>query len=137
LILELTDPRVELSPDELRAAAERARTRLENEGQIDGVADRQGVGADAAPAFDSLEGKTFELRWRYHVKRQAQAGVHLDVWQGGGGRLGKTTKKALGVVVRCRGAQCEYVGQRTKPVVSLRALRGLCSSRLVSIGKFT
>ena len=27
--------------------------------------ERQGVGADAAPAFDTLVGKTLELRWKY------------------------------------------------------------------------
>ena len=61
---ELASQRVELNAEELRAAAEAARTRLEEEGEIDRVGDRQGVGADGAPNFDSLLGKTIEVRWR-------------------------------------------------------------------------
>ena len=70
--MELADQRIELSADELRAAAERARARLEAEGQIDSVWERQGVGADAAPTFDSLEGKTIELRWRYYTSENGK-----------------------------------------------------------------
>ena len=56
---------MELSPAELRAAAEQERKRLEACGEIDRVEDVQGVGEEAAPAFDTLIGKTIELRWRY------------------------------------------------------------------------
>ena len=62
---ELASHREELSADELRERAEQARERLEAAGEIDTVEDQQGVGADAAPTFDSLVGKTIEIRWRY------------------------------------------------------------------------
>ena len=65
--LEIADYRAELSAEELRVAAERARARLERECQIDAVGDQQGVGADAAPSFDTLVGKTLEIRWRYYA----------------------------------------------------------------------
>ena len=55
---ELGSQRVKLSADELRAAAQSARIRLEEAGEIDRVGDRQGVGSTEAPAFDSLLGKT-------------------------------------------------------------------------------
>ena len=69
---ELASQRVELSAEELRAAAEQARTRLEKAGEIDGVGDRQGVGADAAPKFDTLSGKSIEVRWRYYAKENGE-----------------------------------------------------------------
>ena len=62
---ELSSQRIELSAEELREAAEKERARLERMGEIDRVGDRLGVGADAAPKFDSLVGKTIEVRWRY------------------------------------------------------------------------
>ena len=65
---ELASAKVELSSDELRAAAERERARLEGPaGEIDGIGDSQGVGADSAPGFETLVGKTIEVRWRYHT----------------------------------------------------------------------
>ena len=63
---------MELSADELRAAAQRARARLEAAGEIDRVWEQQGVGADAAPAFDSLLGKTIEVRWRYYTTENGE-----------------------------------------------------------------
>ena len=56
--------RTELTPEELRAAAERERERLEAAGEIDRVGDRQG---DTAPKFDTLVGRWLEIRWRYYV----------------------------------------------------------------------
>ena len=50
----------------MRAAAERERARLEAVGEIDRVWENQGVGADAAPKFDTLMGKSLELRWKYY-----------------------------------------------------------------------
>ena len=54
-------------PIQFSPLAERARSRLEAAGEIDRVWESQGVGADAAPAFDTLKGKTIELRWRYYA----------------------------------------------------------------------
>lgn len=93
---ELTDQRIELSADELRAAAERARARLEAAGQIDSVWEQQGVGTDAAPSFDTLEGKTIELRWRYYI---IEDGKRKPVYIWCSGEVvevadGKTTKKS-------------------------------------------
>ena len=66
LITALGVPRkIRDKAEELRERAERARERLEAAGEIDALEDRQGVGADAAPAFDTLQGKTIEVRWRY------------------------------------------------------------------------
>ena len=69
---ELAAQRVEMTSDELRAAAERERIRLEAPGEIDIVGDRLGVGADAAPSFDTLLGKTVEVRWRYWAKEDGK-----------------------------------------------------------------
>jgi hypothetical protein len=60
----LAEARVELSDEELLAAAERERQRLEASGEIDSVHDAQ---PPIAPAFDSLVGKWIEVRWRYYV----------------------------------------------------------------------
>ena len=57
---ELSSQRVEMTADELRAAAERERIRLEEAGEIDRVGDNLGVGADAAPV---------NLRIRYITHR--------------------------------------------------------------------
>ena len=65
---ELAKGRVEMSPEELRAAAERERVRLEEAGEIDRVGDSLGVGAAAAPKLNTLVGKTIEIRWRYWAK---------------------------------------------------------------------
>ena len=64
---EMASHRVELSAAELRERAQQARARLEAAGEIDCIGDNQGVGADAAPAFDTLVGKTIEVRWRYYA----------------------------------------------------------------------
>ena len=78
-----------MTADELRAAAERERIRLEEAGEIDRVGDNLGVGADSAPAFDSLVGKTIELRWRYWTqegnKRKQVRACTFHVCHGGGG----------------------------------------------------
>ena len=57
-----------MTPEELRADAERERVSLEEAGEIDRVGDRLGVGAAAAPKFGTLVGKTIEIRWRYWAK---------------------------------------------------------------------
>ena len=81
---ELSSQRVELSAEELREAARRERVRLEEAGEIDRVGDSLGKGADAAPAFDSLVGKTIEVRWRYWEtedgkRKQAQPITYHDL----------------------------------------------------------
>ena len=64
---------MKMSPEELRAAAQREVLRLEASGEIDRVGDRQGVGASAAPAFDSMVGKTIEIRWCYRCTQMRMA----------------------------------------------------------------
>ena len=63
---ELAGSRSQPSAEELRTAAKRERARLEAAGEIDRVWEAQGIGADAAPSFDSLVAKTLELRWKYY-----------------------------------------------------------------------
>ena len=55
----------ELSPDELLAAAERERERLEDAGEISMVGDGQPA---VAPDFPSLVGRELDIRWRYWTK---------------------------------------------------------------------
>ena len=56
-------------------------------GEIDRMWERQGVGADAAPAFDTLVGKTLELRWKYFDQGKPVRGrfsgrlPHLTAWE--------------------------------------------------------
>mmetsp|Transcript_23231 Transcript_23231/g.78393 ORF Transcript_23231/g.78393 Transcript_23231/m.78393 type:complete len:298 (+) Transcript_23231:166-1059(+) len=56
--------REELTPDELREAAEDERDRLEEAGEIDHVADAQ---PERPPDFASLLNVHLEMRWPYHV----------------------------------------------------------------------
>uniref|UniRef100_A0A6T9KI44 Uncharacterized protein n=1 Tax=Haptolina ericina TaxID=156174 RepID=A0A6T9KI44_9EUKA len=56
--------RAKLSHEELLAAAQRERERLEAAGEIDAVSDVQ---PPEAPLFDSLVGKWIGVRWRYKV----------------------------------------------------------------------
>ena len=62
---ELGQRHTELSPEQLREAAERERERLEERGEISREEDLQD---DEAPSFDSLVEKDVDIRWRYWVK---------------------------------------------------------------------
>ena len=61
--------REELTPDELREAAEDERDRLEEAGEIDHVADAQ---PERPPDFASLLNVHLEVRWPYRVPDQAK-----------------------------------------------------------------
>jgi hypothetical protein len=54
---QLAERHTELTPEQLRAAGERERERLEESGEIDRVGDSQPKGD--APSFDSLVGKVW------------------------------------------------------------------------------
>ena len=63
--VELAQLHTELSPEQLREAAERERERLEERGEISREEDLQG---DDAPSFTSLIDVDVDIRWRYWVK---------------------------------------------------------------------
>ena len=63
---QLAERHTELSPEQLRALAERERERLEEAGEIDRVADAQPRGEP--PPFESLVDKEIEVRWRYWIR---------------------------------------------------------------------
>eukprot|EP00966_Prymnesium_polylepis_P145111 3350958-Prymnesium_polylepis.1 len=67
----LAEQRMELSEEELYAAAQREYERLEAAGEISGVADAQ---PQQAPAFETLMGCEIEVRWRYWVKDPKRKG---------------------------------------------------------------
>ena len=59
---ELGARHTELTPEQLREAAEREQERLEDRGEISRTEDLQG---SETPSFDSLVDKDIEIRWRY------------------------------------------------------------------------
>ena len=59
---DLGQQNTELSPVQLREAAERERERLEERGEISREEDLQG---GTAPSFDSLVDTDIDIRWRY------------------------------------------------------------------------
>ena len=64
----LAEQRVLLSEDEHRERAERERERLEAAGQIDRVEDGQPALPKDWRAWETLQGRQIEVRWRYWVK---------------------------------------------------------------------
>mmetsp|Transcript_41660 Transcript_41660/g.95456 ORF Transcript_41660/g.95456 Transcript_41660/m.95456 type:complete len:177 (+) Transcript_41660:1498-2028(+) len=74
---ELAAARTELSPEELRAAAEKERVRLEERGEIDIIGDRQPA---RPPPFESLVGKYIDIRWRYWTVSENGKRKQLYIW---------------------------------------------------------
>jgi hypothetical protein len=81
---ELAERHTELTPEQLREAAEKEQDRLEQIGKIDRVGDGQPDLPKDWQAWDTLVGRQIEVRWRYWIKdstrksgRQAPGGVHL------------------------------------------------------------
>ena len=62
---ELAQKHTELSPEQLREAAEQEQELLEERGEISRDEDLQG---GVAPSFESLLDKEIDVRWRYWVK---------------------------------------------------------------------
>lgn len=74
----LADDQVELSPEEVLAAALQRRQELEDQGEIDWVSDRQPFPMGQGPTPDrTLIGKKLEVRWRY---RHMETGAPVYIW---------------------------------------------------------
>lgn len=75
---ELADDKVDISPEEVLAAALERRRELEAQGEIDWVSDRQPYPTGQGPVPNkALIGKKIEVRWRY---RHVTTGEPVYIW---------------------------------------------------------
>lgn len=76
---ELSDDRIDLTSEEILAAAEKRRRELELAGEIDWVGDRQPKSSEV-PLDNSIVGVELEIRWRY---RHKETGEPIYIWTSG------------------------------------------------------
>jgi len=105
---ELSADKTDLSPEQIAASAQKRRTELEMQGEIDWVADRQPYATGQGPTpSKALVGKMLEIRWRY---RHKTTGEPVYIW-------------CEGEVVQATDGETDKMSARCKKVLPAGALR--------------